>query len=85
MNFPLRRIAGLVPGLLAIGVAVAAAAPAIPGSALPGQERQRFTTSPVERFMGPGPYVQSPVVTPYSDSCPSPHRSKHGSKRSKHC
>jgi hypothetical protein len=29
---------------------------------MPGRERERFTDSPVERFMRPGPFVAPPVV-----------------------
>ena len=61
MNHLLHAIAGL---LLAAGLSVAAAAPPLPSSVLPGRERERFTDSPVERFMRPGPYGSPPVVQP---------------------
>ncbi len=41
---------------------LAAAQPQIPPSEMPGRERERFTDSPVERFMRPGPVVAPPVV-----------------------
>jgi hypothetical protein len=41
---------------------LAAAQPQIPPSEMPGRERERFTDSPVERFMKPGSYVAPPVV-----------------------
>jgi hypothetical protein len=44
------QIAGFV---LLAGLSVVCAAPNIPSSDLPGRERQRFETSPVERFMQP--------------------------------
>jgi hypothetical protein len=55
-------IAGL--GLLAALTGVAAG-PIIPSSEMPGRERDRFTESPVEKFMQPGPYTAPPVITPY--------------------
>jgi hypothetical protein len=39
--------------LLLTDFSVVSAAPNIPPSDLPGRERQRFETSPVERFMQP--------------------------------
>jgi hypothetical protein len=41
-----------------------AAPPTIPSSAMPGRERERFTTSPVERFMQPGAQSLPEVVRP---------------------
>jgi hypothetical protein len=55
--------------LLAAGIGAAAAAPAIPSSVLPGRERDRFTDSPVERFMRPGPYQTPPVLEPVTPKC----------------
>ena len=43
----------LVGLLLLAGVTAVFAAPNIPPSDLPGRERQRFETSPVEGFMQP--------------------------------
>jgi hypothetical protein len=48
--------------LLLFGASLAAAQPAIPPSAMPGRERERFTDSPVERFMKPGPQATPPAV-----------------------
>jgi hypothetical protein len=45
-------------------VEVAAAAPVVPSSALPGRERERFMESPVERFMQPGPYTSPQLFEP---------------------
>jgi hypothetical protein len=55
----LATFAGL---LLVANISVAAAAPQIPSSALPGRERDRFMESPVERFMRPGPQQPPPVI-----------------------
>jgi hypothetical protein len=43
----------IVGFVLLAGLSVVGAAPNIPSSDLPGRERQRFETSPVERFMQP--------------------------------
>jgi hypothetical protein len=53
------KISGLV---LAASMSVAAAAPQIPSSELPGRERDRFTESPVEKFMRPGSQQPPPVI-----------------------
>jgi hypothetical protein len=59
---PLRQaIAGL---LLAAGLCGAAAAPLVPSSEMPGRERDRFTDSPVERFMRAGPFEPPQVIAP---------------------
>lgn len=66
--------------LLAAGIGAAAAAgPQPSSSSLPGRERDRFTESPVERFMKPGPYQPPPVVgiSPYGGCTPrKPHHGK---------
>jgi len=54
-------IAGL---LLAAGVCGAAPAPLVPANESPGRERDRFTDSPVERFMRPGPFELPQVIAP---------------------
>jgi hypothetical protein len=75
------RLAWIMPLLLA-GMAAASAASPV---AMPGRERDRFTTSPVERFMAPGPYVSAPVLTPPETKCAIPRRSKPRSKPVKTC
>jgi hypothetical protein len=50
MKTPLCVIAAI---LLLAGLSVAAAAPNVPPSELPGRERERFTPSPLDRFMQP--------------------------------
>jgi hypothetical protein len=83
--YHLPTIVGL---LLAAGISVAAAAPLIPSSELPGRERDRFTDSPVERFMRPGPYqspqVIEPTIKPQCD-VRKPRHSKAQSARRKSC
>jgi len=78
----LSPIIGLV---LAAGICVAAAAPVLPSSELPGRERDRFTDSPVERFMRPGPYqpprVFEPTTAPPCDAHKPPHSKIRSAKR----
>jgi len=87
MNRLRPSIACLLP-LLVAGVSVAAAAPLIPSSELPGRERDRFTESPVERFMRPGrlrpPPVIEPAARPECDAHTSRH-SKPGAVKRKTC
>jgi hypothetical protein len=71
-------IAGL---LLAAGVCAAAAAPLVPASELPGRERDRFTDSPVERFMRPGPIELPQVISPAAPQCGA-GKSSHSKSRS---
>ena len=71
--------------ILAAGTVAASAASPVPPDALPGRERGRFTTSPVERFMEPGPYVYGPVLTPDGTKCAVPRQSKQRSKQAKTC
>ena len=75
----LRAIVGV---LLATGVSVAAAAPPVPSSVLPGRERDRFTESPVERFMRPGPYQTPQVIEPTSAFKCDVHKPRHSKSRS---
>jgi hypothetical protein len=83
MSHLLPVIAGLV---LAAGISFAAAAPAIPSSELPGRERDRFTDSPVERFMRPGPYQTPQVLVPIPPCDPhKPTQSKSRSAQRKGC
>ncbi|HLH94964.1 MAG TPA: hypothetical protein VKW08_07590 [Xanthobacteraceae bacterium] len=72
-------VAGL---LLVFASPIALAASPVPSSEMPGRERDRFTQSPVERFMQPGPYQPPPVITPYTGpGCPS-RKSLHLKSRS---
>jgi hypothetical protein len=76
-----------IAGVLAAGIVVATAAPLVPSSEMPGRERDRFTESPVERFMRPGPYVPAPVIGPYEGDCriPAKRHAKQRSMRHKNC
>ena len=80
MNGPLQATIGV---LLAAGISVAAAPP-VRSSEMPGRERDRFTESPVERFMRPGP---SRVVAPTAPRCKDqkPGHSKSRSTKRKDC
>ncbi|HEY6259661.1 MAG TPA: hypothetical protein VIY51_28120 [Xanthobacteraceae bacterium] len=72
--------------LLAADISAAAAAPQIPSSVLPGRERDRFTESPVERFMRPAPYQPPQVIAPYNlPGCDKPRHSKPRSASRKNC
>jgi hypothetical protein len=77
MNPLLHAIAGLT---LAAGVAVAA--PLVPSSELPGRERDRFTDSPVERFMRPGPFEPSQVIAPAAKPQCGVGKPRHAKSRS---
>ena len=79
MHHLLTPIAGL---LLAAGILVAAAAPPVPSSVLPGRERDRFTDSPVERFMRPGPYGSPPVIEPSTEPACNAHKPRQAKSRS---
>jgi len=76
--YHLHAIIGL---LLAAGISVAAAAPLVPSSVLPGRERDRFTDSPVERFMRPGPYQTPPVIGPTAEPQCDVRKPRHSKPR----
>jgi len=76
--YHLHAIVGL---LLAAGISVAAAAPPVPSSALPGRERDRFTESPVERFMRPGPYETPQVIERTTNPQCDVHKPRHAKPR----
>jgi hypothetical protein len=77
MRLPSSVIAGL---LIAASLAVAAAQ--VPSSVMPGRERERFTESPVERFMRPAPIEPPRVVEPAPGGCTkSRHLKPHTAKR----
>jgi hypothetical protein len=80
------RLPNLIAALLLLAdIGGAAAAQQIPPSLQPGRERDRFTESPVERFMQAGP-TQPPLVVelwPNGGCEPRrPHRSKARARRS---
>lgn len=82
----MHRLPNLIAALLLlIDLGGAAAAQQIPPSLQPGRERDRFTESPVERFMRAGPIQPPPVVElPPKGGCEprGPHRSKARARRS---
>jgi hypothetical protein len=71
----LHLVAGVV---LTVGISLAAAAPVVPSSAMPGRERERFTESPIERFMQPSPPVSPQVTRPANRKCPKPLGARKG-------
>lgn len=75
-------IAGL---LIAASLGVAAAAPQVPSSVMPGRERDRFTESPVERFMRPGPVEPPRVLGPAEAGCTKSRHAKPRSSKRKGC
>jgi len=80
---PLPAIAAIFLGL---SISVALAAPPIPSSEMPGRERDRFTESPVERFMRGGSYQPPPVITFAPQGCtPRKQHSKPPAKTGKSC
>jgi hypothetical protein len=81
MRVPLGWIAAAVMA----GTVAASAASPVPPDAMPGRERDRFTQSPVERFMVPGPYVSTPVLTSPEGRCAIPRRSKHRTRQARPC
>lgn len=84
----MHHLPAIVGLLLAVGISVAAAAPLIPPSELPGRERDRFTDSPVERFMRPGPYQSPQAIDPTIElpcDVRKPRHSKSRSARRKSC
>jgi hypothetical protein len=76
MSRLLPAIAALL--VLIAEIAVATAASPVPSSVMPGRERDRFTDSPVERFMQPGPYQSPQVLEPPCGA----HQARPGKSRS---
>ena len=71
--------------LFSIGASVALAAPPVPSSVMPGHERERFTESPVERFMQPGPYQPPQVIEPAAKPQCKPGHPKSRTAKRKGC
>ena len=79
------RIAAI---LLLAGMSVAAAAPNIPPSELPGRERERFRESPLDRFTQPSPSAVPRFEIPRSARDCQSRSSRHSKQRgarSKRC
>lgn len=69
--------------MIVAGLSCAGAQPQIPNSAMPGREREQLLgSSPMERYMRPGPYTAPPVIT-----APQQHRTcrVHGSRKRVRC
>jgi hypothetical protein len=79
MNRLLHAIAAL---LLVACIPAATAAPPVPSSVMPGRERDRFTDSPVERFMQPSPYQSPQVLAPATEPACGVHKAQPGKSRS---
>lgn len=69
----MRLLSSLVAGLLIAATLGLAAAAQVPASVMPGRERDRFTESPVERFMRPGPFETPRVIQPAGGCTKSRH------------
>jgi hypothetical protein len=72
--------------LLGVDSSLAAAAPKIPSSALPGRERERFVDPPIARFFQPNA-GSAPLLTVQPDCRPRAVRTskQRRSKRQKGC
>ncbi len=69
--------------LLSAGMSAADAAPNVPPSEQPGRERERFTPSPLDRFMQPNQQSE-PLIRWDCDDRGAP-RSQRRSRRNKDC
>jgi hypothetical protein len=74
------RIAAMV---LIAGLSVAQAAPNVPPGEQPGRERERFTPSPLDRFMQPSQPTEPLIRSDCDDRGSS--RPQRRSKRNKDC
>ncbi|MEA2944745.1 MAG: hypothetical protein QOI40_75 [Alphaproteobacteria bacterium] len=74
------RIAAMV---LIAGLSVAQAAPNVPPGEQPGRERERFTPSPLDRFMQPSQPAE-PLIR-FDCDARGEARSQHRAKRAKDC
>jgi hypothetical protein len=72
----MHRLPTLIAALLLLTDLGGAVAQQIPSSLLPGRERDRFTESPVERFMQAGPTQPPPVVELRPNGC-EPRKPRH--------
>jgi hypothetical protein len=74
------RIAAI---LLVVGLSAAQAAPNVPPGDQPGRERERFTPSPLDRFMQPSPQPEPLIRRDCEDRGTA--RSQRRAKRDKDC
>jgi hypothetical protein len=72
--------------ILAFGASVAAAAPRIPSSELPGRERDRFVDPPGARLLQPreSTVALPSAVEPRGSNCPSSGKGKR-TRKGKRC
>jgi hypothetical protein len=70
--------------LLQAATSVAEAAPNVPPSEQPGRERERFTPSPLDRFMKPQPQTEPLIRLDCGDRGPS-RSTQRRSKRNRDC
>jgi hypothetical protein len=73
----------IVALLLVACLSAADAAPNVPPSELPGRERERFTPSPLDRFMQPQPLPEPLIRSDCDDRGPS--RSTQRRRRNRDC
>ena len=77
------RIARLVVLAALAGGSAAVAAPNVPPSAEPGRERERFTPSPLDRFMQPS--VPAEPLIRFDCHDPATSRSRPRDRRNRRC
>jgi hypothetical protein len=70
--------------LLAAGLSVADAAPNVPPSEQPGRERERFTPSPLDRFMQPN-QQREPLIRWNCEDRGAARSQRQRSNRNKDC
>jgi len=80
----MRLLSSVIAGLL-IAASFGVAAAQVPSSVTPGRERDRFTESPVERFMRPGPFEPPRVIEPGAGGCTKSRHVKPRSGKQKGC
>jgi hypothetical protein len=78
------RIFQLSAILLVVGLSVATAAPLVPSSELPGRQRERFTPSPLDRFMQPSQPTGPLLRWDCDDRGPPPSKQQR-SRRNRDC
>jgi hypothetical protein len=83
MTIAIFQVAGLAGFALLAGLSAANAGPAVPPSDLPGRERFRFESSPVDRFMQPN-QQREPLIR-WECHEPSSSRPKQRAKRNRDC
>jgi hypothetical protein len=81
----MRLLSSVIAGLLISATLGLAAAAQVPASVMPGRERDRFTESPVERFMRPGPFEPPRVIEPAAGGCTKSRHVKPRSGKQKGC